>query len=144
MASSEWVLGVHVQHFQYLYNAVFRSSGKYCCCDISFNDVPCKEDITDLNVAACTNECEPCYVIRFEVCFPNVTCSNNMKNETAAIENILATCISPLLVQLHSNESMIDDVVNVSEKKASLHNIYTYKRTQKYTCMYVLNMHVYI
>ena len=94
MANSEWVLGIHVQHFQNLYNAEIRN-GDYCCCDISFKDVPCVNDLTDLNVAACISECEPYFEIRFEVCFADGTCSN-MKNETAVIDNIFATCISPL------------------------------------------------
>ena len=113
MANSEWVLGVHVQHFENLYNAEIRDTGKYCCCDISYKNVPCVANLTDLNVAACTSECEPHFEMRFEVCFANGTCSN-MKNETAVIDNILATCISPLLVQLHSKESTIDDITIVS------------------------------
>ena len=82
-------------------------------------EVTCQDNITALNVTACTNECEPYYVIRFEVCLANGTCSN-VKNETAAADNILVTCISPLLVQFASNESMIgnittnDDLINVS------------------------------
>ena len=122
MANSEWVLGVHVQHFQNLYNAEIRNNGKdYCCCDISAYDVPCEKDLTDLDVASCTAECEPYFEKRFEVCFADGTCSD-MKNETAVIDSVLATCISPLLVQLHSNESMIgnittnNDIINVSTK----------------------------
>ena len=122
MANSEWVLCADVQHFQNLYNVEFRDNGTYCCCDNSFIEVPCQDDITLLNVAACTNECEPYYVIRFEVCFANGMCSN-IKTEATAISNILAGCISPLLVQLASNESIINnittngDTINVSAQK---------------------------
>ena len=118
MANSEWVLGVHVQHFQNLYNAVFRHKDIYCCCDISYKDVQCVDDPIHLNVTACYSECDPLFEIRSEVCFADGTCSN-IKNEIACINDIPATCISPLLVQLHSNESMIDNITNVSAKRAS-------------------------
>ena len=107
------MLGVHVQHFKNLYNVEIRNDKDYCCCGISYTDVPCVKNFTDLNVTVCTSECEPYFEIRFEVCFANGTCSN-MKNETAVIDNILATCISPLLVQLHSEESIFDNITNVS------------------------------
>ena len=94
------------------YNVEFRNSGKYCCCANSFMEVTCQYNISDLNVTACTAECDPYFEICFEVCFANGTCSI-MKNETAATDNILATCISPLLLQLHSNESNIE-ITNVS------------------------------
>ena len=110
------MLGVHVQHFQNLYNAEFRNSKDYCCCDISYKDVPCVATLTDLNVAACTSECEPYFEMRFEVCFADGTCSN-MKNEAAVIDNILSICISPLLVQLHSKEPMIDNITSVSARE---------------------------
>ena len=113
MANSEWVLCVHVQNFQNLYNAEIRNGEYYCCCDISYMDVPCVADLTDLNVTACTSECEPYLEIRFEVCFADGTCSS-VKNETAVIGNILATCISSLLVQFYSEESTIDNIINVS------------------------------
>ena len=119
------MLCVHLQHFQNLYNSEIRGGGNYCCCDISYKNVSCGANLTDLDVTACTSECEPYFEMHFEVCFSDGTCSN-MKNETAVIDNILSTCISPLLVQLQSNESMIgktmiDDIVNVSAniKKAS-------------------------
>ena len=114
------MLGVHVQHFQNLYNAEIRD-GKYCCCDISSSLVPCATVPTGLIVDACTADCEPYFKLRFEVCFADGTCSN-VKNETTVMHNILATCISPLLVHLHPNESIIDnitinnDIINVSTK----------------------------
>ena len=107
------MLGVHVQHFRNLYNAEFRDDRDYCCCDIAYADVPCVRDLTDLNVTACTSECEPYFEMRFEVCFADGTCSS-MKNETAVIGNILATSISSLLVQFHSEESTIDNIINIS------------------------------
>ena len=109
------MLCVHLQHFENL-NAEFRSSGEYCCCAMSYTEVPCATIFTDLNVAACTAGCDPYFEIRFEVCFANGTCFN-MKSETAATDNILATCISPLLAQLYSNESMIDNITDVSAEK---------------------------
>ena len=120
MANSEWLLGVSVQHFQNLYNAEIRSSGKYCCCDISYLDVPCVEDLTDLDVTACTSECQPYFEMRFEVCSANGTCSD-MRKEDAVIDNTLATYTSPLLVQLvlNSEEFMIENVTNVSVNKQS-------------------------
>ena len=115
MANSEWVLCVQVEHFENLYNAEIRND-EYCCCDVSYLVVPCVQVVTDINVAECTSECEPYLEIRFEVCFANRSCSN-IKCETAVIDNSLATCISPLHVQLHSEESTIDNVTNVSASK---------------------------
>ena len=118
------MLCVRLQHFQNLYNAEIIN-GQYCCCDISYLDVPCGENLTGLNITACTSECEPYFEIRLKVCFADGTCSN-VNNETAVIDNIIANCISPLLVQLHSNESMIgniimmDDIINVNTKKKQL------------------------
>ena len=116
MASSEWVLCVHVQQFQNVYNAEIRNVKDYCCCDISSIDMPCVKNLTHLNVTACTSECQPYFETRFKVCFANGTCSNTT-NKTGFIDNILASCISPLLIQLHPNESMIDNVINVSTMK---------------------------
>ena len=110
------MLGVHLQHFQNLYNAEFRDSGKYCCCDISYLDVPCGKNLTDLNTTACsTSACDPYFEMGFEVCFGNGTCLYK-KNEITCVNNITSTCISPLLFQLHSNASMIDNTTNVSAK----------------------------
>ena len=122
MANSEWVLAVQVQHFQNMYNAEIRNNGTvYCFCDISSSVVPCVANLTDLNLTACTSECEPYFEVRFKVCFADGTCSN-MENATAVIDNILDTCISPLLVQLRSNEFIIADVINVWLKSTSLHH----------------------
>ena len=127
MAKSEWVLGVHVQCFQNLYNVEIRNHGRdYCCCDISYVNVPCVENLIDLDVSACTSECDPYFEMRFEVCFANGTCLYK-KNEIACINNITSTCISPILVQLHSNESMIDKITNVSAKKACSPYKYQFK-----------------
>ena len=114
------MLGVHVQHFQNLYNAEIRN-GNYCC-DISFLDVPCVADLTDLDVTGCTSECQPYFEIRFEVCFADGACSI-MENEIAGVNIIPATCISPLLVQLHSDESMTGSSDKVDAKKASFNTL---------------------
>ena len=111
MANSEWVLGVHMQNFQNLYNAEIRN-GYYCCCDISYLDVGCVNNLTNLNVAACTSECEPFFDLRFKVCFANGTCFS-MTNEIPCINNISATCVSLLPARLHSEMSMTD-IINVS------------------------------
>ena len=123
------MLGVHVQHFQNLYNAEIRKSNAYCCCDISYIDVPCGANITDLNVTACTSECEPYFEIRFKVCFDDGTCSS-METEISCNDSIPSTSIhvSPLLLQLYSSQSINGSISNVSAKKASF---------KLYTCMYV-------
>ena len=128
VVNSEWVLGVHVQHFQNLYNAEFRDSRCYCCCDIPSIVVPCVEELINLTVLACTSECEPFIEIRFEVSFANGTYLYT-KNKIACTSDILGTCLSPLLVQLHPNESIIDnvDIINVSAKKAFLLFEYEFK-----------------
>ena len=114
------MLGVHVQHFQNLYDAEIRND-KYCCCNISYDDVPCVANFTDLNVTECTSECEPYFEIRFKVCYTDETCSS-MENEITCNDNIPSTCISPLLVQLYSNESIIGSINKVRAKKACILN----------------------
>ena len=116
MANSEWVLGVQVQHFQTLYNAEIRN-GQHCCCDISYMDVACVQDLGNLDVTACTFECEPLFDIHFKVCFTNGTCLY-MKNEISCTHNNPTTWITPLLLELYLNESMIKNIMNVSAKKA--------------------------
>ena len=119
MANSEWVLGAHVQHFENLYNIEIRDGIYYCCCDISHLDMPCVKNFADLDITACTSECEPFFDIYFRVCFVNGTCSK-MKNEIAYISNTPSTWISPLLLQLQSNEFVIDNITNVSVNEAWL------------------------
>ena len=82
-------------------------------------DVPCVKDLTDLDVTACTSECEPYFEILFEVCFADGTCSI-VEDKTSVIDNIFATCITPFLVQLQSNKSMVDDIFALSTEKASV------------------------
>ena len=118
------MLGVHVQHFQNLYNAEIRGDVNYCCCDISYTVVPCVKDLTKLDVPCCSSDCEPFFDIRFEVCFADGTCSN-MKNEAAAIDSILSICISPILFQLYSNASMIGNITGVSANKTVI-KLYKY------------------
>ena len=90
------MLGVIVQNFENLYNAEIRNDKYNCCCDISYTVVPCVKDPTHLNAIACTSECEPYFEIRLEVCFAGGTCSI-VEDKTTVIDNILATCITPLL-----------------------------------------------
>ena len=105
MVNSEWVLGVHLQHFENLYNAEIRDGKDFYRCDISYYVIACVEKLMDLDFTECTSECEPYFEIHFKVCFADGTCSE-MNNDIACMNNNLATCISPLLVQLHSNESI--------------------------------------
>ena len=88
----------------------------YCCCDISYLVLPCVVNLADLDVAACTSECEPYFEMSFKVCLANGTCSNTKKGN-AVTNSIVATYKSPLLVQLHSEESMIVNITNVSANK---------------------------
>ena len=122
MANSEWVVGVHVQHFQYLYNVEYRSTGKYCCCTMSYLEVPCGANLAELNVTACTSGCQPYFEMHLEVCFADGKCPT-MKTETDVVENILSISISPLLVQLYLTESMI----NITDVSAKQTNIKVYK-----------------
>ena len=60
MASSEWVLGVQIQHFENVYGSEIIN-GQFCCCDdgSSDNDVSiCKENITDQQM--CKDSDNPC------------------------------------------------------------------------------------
>ena len=79
----------------------------------------CVKNLANLNVAACNSECEPYFEMRFEVCFTDGTCSI-AEDETAVVDNISATCITPLLVQLQLNKSMVDDIFVLSTEKANV------------------------
>ena len=69
-ASSEWVLGVQMQHFENNYNAEIRN-GMYCCCDEA--SIPCGGGIDDVKAMTCTLKCHPYFVIHFLAC-PIETC----------------------------------------------------------------------
>ena len=92
---------------------------EYCCWAMSYTEVPCNENLNDLDLIKCTDECHPYFEMRFEVCFADGKCSI-MKTETDVVDSILSICISPLLSQLYSNESMIDNITDVSAEK--VHN----------------------
>ena len=71
------------------------------------------KNFIDLNISACTFECEPYFEMRFQICFASGTCAS-MKEEIVHLSNTSALCISSLLVQLHSNEFINDSIINVS------------------------------
>ena len=83
------------------------------------------EDLIDLNVTACTSECEPYFEISFEVCFADGTCFI-LEDENDVVDNILATCITPPFVQLQSNKFMFDDLY-----------CYMCYKHRKSKCMYI-------
>ena len=75
VASSEWVLGVQIQHFENMYNAEIID-GKYCCCDD--DDVMCQEDITYLGMCRISQPnqaCDSYFRVYVRVCLNNGTCS---------------------------------------------------------------------
>ena len=111
VGSSEWVLGVQTQHFENMFNAETRFD-QYCCCD---TPSPCVESLAGLNPTTCNPECDPYFEMRFEVCFYNETCLI-MKAETSFVDSVLATCISPLFGELHSEESTLNNISEVSAK----------------------------
>ena len=74
VASSEWVLGVQIQHFENMYNAEIRD-GKYCCCDR--NDVVCQADIILLGTCIISQPehgCDPYFRVYVRACLNNGTC----------------------------------------------------------------------
>ena len=64
VSSSEWVLGVEIQHFENVYNAEIRN-GMYCCCDAA---APCGGTIDAIQPMTCTIACDPYIVIYFQAC----------------------------------------------------------------------------
>ena len=132
-----------MHHFQnQLYNAEIRDGIGYCCCDVLYTVVPCVKDLTDLDGTACTFECEPYLEIRFELCFADGTCSI-VEDETVVSDIILATCITPLLVQLQLNKFVVDNIFILSTEKASVYShrdnkfvYYLFTFRQHYMWMY--------
>ena len=118
MANSEWALDVQVLNLGLMFNAEIRD-GLYCCCDISYIDVPCEPTLEALNTPACTSECEPVYQTRFGTCFADGTCTI-MESTFICANN--ATCASPLFVPFRLIHGS-----NVSFKKASFQPFYITK-----------------
>ena len=76
VASSEWVLGVQIQHFENLYNVEIKD-GSYCCCDNP--EVECSQSITDLQ-GLCYDPnlirvCEQYFLVHVKDCSYNSTCT---------------------------------------------------------------------
>ena len=75
VASSEWVLGVHIHQFMNVYNAEIRN-GKYCCCDDHFKE--CWENITDVNgmCLISTYHCDTYFMLHVRECSSKDTCTD--------------------------------------------------------------------
>ena len=76
VASSEWLLGVHIQHFENVHGSVVINDLFCCCDDGSDSDVSlCKENITDLQMCKfVTNQCDNYILVYVRNCFYNNTC----------------------------------------------------------------------
>ena len=75
VASTEWFLGVHIQHFENQYNAEIIN-GKYCCCH---DDEICSSDLSNLLVSctepSTTQLCETYFVVHIKNCIFVGECS---------------------------------------------------------------------
>ena len=70
VASSEWLLGVHLLQFENTKNAEYDDSNRYCCCDTTI----CAETLARLNPTQCTMECQTYIVVNVRECPYNETC----------------------------------------------------------------------
>ena len=74
VASTEWFLGVHIQHFENPYN-VEIINGDYCCCH---DNKTCSSNLVDL-LASCTNQrtaqpCETYFLVHIRDCVVSSEC----------------------------------------------------------------------
>ena len=74
LASTEWFLGVQIQHFENLYN-VEIINGYYCCCH---DNKICSSNLMDL-LASCTDQrtaqpCETYFLVHIRDCVVNSEC----------------------------------------------------------------------
>ena len=96
VASSEWVLGVQIQHFENMYGSEIEG-GLFCCCDDSRTDLSmCKENVTDLPMcknSATYNPCDTYFLVYVRECLYNSTCNYTqqyrLNNDTTLIQLIL-------------------------------------------------------
>ena len=109
VSSSEWVLGVQIQHFENKYNAEIRQN-MYCCCDDS--DIPCGASIDAVKSMTCTTTCQPLYVVYFQAC-PSTEMCYIAKNINFTLVN-LNSVISSLLIQIPLNQSELEMYNQVS------------------------------
>ena len=102
--SSEWVLGVQIQHFVNLYNAEIREN-KYCCCDVQSREIPCGETIAAVINAQCPTVCLPYFVVHFQAC-PSIETCYIAKTINVSVEP--TSVISSILFQIPFNQSQLE------------------------------------
>ena len=103
VASSEWVLGVNIQHFENMFNAEIRS-GNYCCCDDGVT--PCGETIDAVKPMTCTTVCHPYFVVHFQACPSIKTCYVAKTINITVVDP--TSVISSFLVQIPFSQSELE------------------------------------
>ena len=106
VASSEWVLGVQLQHFENPKNAAWRLD-KYCCCDIF--PLVCEPTITSLDQQMCTDECETHFVIHVRDCPYNQTCSVTKRYELEEYDDLYLLSKAGIFI-LFGNSKLSNEV----------------------------------
>ena len=102
VVSSEWVLGVQIQHFDNPNNAAFLNNpNDPCCCDV--NPHKCAS-ATVLNKTLCYDECETYFVILVRDCPYNKTCSNEKFIEVQYGNLSPNSSRAPVLIQFEESE----------------------------------------
>ena len=97
VASSEWSLGIQIQHFENQLNAEIRM-GQYCCCDIPDT---CTDTLTGFAAAAynCNKECKPYYIVRFQECTTDGICSTTHSLDFKSIPlSIVTKLVFPIVL----------------------------------------------
>ena len=104
VASSEWVLGVQIQHFENVYSSEIRN-GLFCCCDDDGS--LCKENIIDLQMcklSATYNPCDTYFLVYVRDCLYNSTCNytkySQLNDDASLIQLVLPI---PLEMELSEN-----------------------------------------
>ena len=105
VASSEWVLGVQIQHFENPNDYEIRN-GLFCCCDNN-NAMMCKESTSDPLMCVRSENyhgCDNYFLVYIRDCLYNSTCNYTqiyqLKDDTTLFQLILAI---PLEMDLSEN-----------------------------------------
>ena len=108
VASSEWVLGVEIQHFENLYDAEIRD-GVFCCCD-NRDTTLCKENIIEMEVCVHSETihgCDHYFLVYVRDCPYNSACTvtkHYRLNTTTTLVQL--TCILAITLEMKMIENV--------------------------------------
>ena len=122
VASSEWSLGIQIQHYENQLNAEIRED-RYCCCEIKD---ACNATLNDFINAThnCKKNCSVYYKVQFPNCSTNGICSTTQPlNFKYYPRSIVTKMVFPIALDQFEvdNEVRINFISNLISKKISAH-----------------------